>query len=470
MNSGGTVTECTNNGAVSGGSYVGGICGKNSNTYNSNSVLYSAEISSCKNTGNVKGEGDNTGGICGYNHMSSVQGCRNTGNVKGEGDNTGGICGYNLNGSVQGCHNTGDVTGTGKYVGGVCGYNPYNKYAADGNNNTIQKCDNSGTVTGKWDYTGGVCGRNDNSRTLQECYNTGAVSGTGDYTGGVCGWNSGTVQECYTTREVSGTNNVGGVCGQNSSSGTVKGCYNTGTVTGHNYFGAVCGVANGYPINCYYLDTSAKTAGGGTPKTAVEFHYGAVAYLLQSNLGEGADPVWGQTIGTNESPVLAWQKDYKKVYPTAEVSPCKGYSNTENDSRDHKYENGECIYCGEKQPVQIAYTVTIPATVELGGTPVEKTISATGVVLPDGKQLNVKVADDSKFKVTLDGTGEDEQAYTVTNGESTVNPGDTVLSVADSVESESTNLTFSAPQSTTYSGTYTGTVTFTVSVDEKSAS
>ena len=157
------------------------------------------------------------------------------------------------------------------------------------------------------------------------------------------------------------------------------------------------------------------------------------------------------------------------VYTTLNDSPCKGgYSNTKNDTLNHRYdENGECIYCGDKK-AQVAYTVTIPATVQLGGD--AATIRATDVVLPDGKQLNVKVADDSKFKVTLDGTGEDEQAYTVTNGESTVNPGDTVLSVADSVESESTNLTFSAPQSTTYSGTYTGTVTFTVSVDEKSAS
>ena len=364
MNSGGTVTECTNNGAVSGGSYVGGICGKNSNTYNSNSVLYSAEISSCKNTGNVKGEGDNTGGICGYNHISSVQGCRNTGNVKGERDNTGGICGYNLNGSVQGCHNTGDVTGTGKYVGGVCGYNPYNKYAADGQYNTIQKCDNSGTVTGTGGYTGGVCGRNDKSRTLQECYNTGAVSGTGDYTGGVCGWNSGTVQECYNTSTVTGTGDyTGGVCGYNSD--TVKGCYNTGDVSGTKNVGGVCGYNEATVENCYYLvGTSDKAVGGGNDgtncasKTETEFRNGAVAYLLQAALGAGADQVWGQRIDadgtgeTDKTPVLSSDSTYA-VHPAKEGSLCKRYSNMSGQTfNEHEYDDKTrvCSRCGESKP------------------------------------------------------------------------------------------------------------------------
>ena len=39
-------------------------------------------------------------------------------------------------------------------------------------------------------------------------------------------------------------------------------------------------------------------------------------------------------------------------------------ADTENLKRDHEYVNGQCIYCGKQ--AQPAYTVIIPATVELG--------------------------------------------------------------------------------------------------------
>ena len=193
-----------------------------------------------------------------------------------------------------------------------------------------------------------------------------------------------------------------------------------------------------------------------------------MAYLLQEAVKKAdatAAQVWGQRIGTDKTPVLNSESTYT-VYTTLNDSPCPGgYSNTKNDTLNHRYdENGECIYCGDKK-AQVAYTVTIPATVELGGD--AATISATDVVLPTGKQLNVKVDSSSKFTVTLDGTNEDEQTYTVNNG--VVNPGDTVLSVLQSTDSASTDLTFNPPSSTTYSGTYTGTVTFTVSVDNKTS-
>ena len=107
---------------------------------------------------------------------------------------------------------------------------------------------------------------------------------------------------------------------------------------------------------------------------------------MQQAAGKTAPQVWGQKISTDKNPVLSSDANYK-VYPTAKNSPCQGYSNKENDSRDHQYENGVCIYCGKQG---IAYTVTIPATVTLGNT---ATIKADVETLPDDKQLNVKVAD-----------------------------------------------------------------------------
>ena len=387
------------------------------------------------------------------------------------GNNTvGGICGWNDGGTLQGCHNTGTVSGA-YHVGGVCGIN--------NNSGTIQKCDNAGTVSGTNSKIGGVCGSNGNgtgssSTTIQECYNTGKVSGK-SWVGGVCGQNTGgTLEKSYNTNTVTGTGNyIGGVCGDNYNSGTVNGCYNTGTVSGGSYVGGVCGENTATVENCYYLSSKSGTAHsqGGISKNLAEFNSGAVAYLLQKALNDAdpkAEQVWGQNIGTDASPVLSSDTKYK-VYPTAQDSPCRGYSNTANEHREHSYQNGECIYCGEPE---IAYTVTIPATVELGN---KATISATGVTLPDGKELNVKVATDSPFEVTLDG---DTREYTVTNkGENPDNPNGTLVDHSNNTvltavngNSKTVYLQFNKPETTTYSGEYKGTVKFTVSVDDKPAS
>lgn len=113
------------------------------------------------------------------------------------------------------------------------------------------------------------------------------------------------------------------------------------------------------------------------------------------------------------------------------------------------------------------YTVTIPATVEMGQ---KATISAENVVVEKGKQVVVK----------LSGTGESDNAfklrtqqgaavtYTVKNGDQAVNVGDSVLTVnPQTASSGSTKLSFVAPAAASilYAGTYTGTVTFTVSVE-----
>ena len=187
-----------------------------------------------------------------------------------------------------------------------------------------------------------------------------------------------------------------------------------------------------------------------------------MAFELQKALGQHSPQVWGQNIGIDKAPVLSSETEYK-VYETAPDSPCKGgFSNTSGQKLQHNYkEDGKCFYCGQPE---IAYTVTIPASVELGNT---VKIEATGVTLPNDKQLNVKVAKDSKFEVTQ---GDDTRPYTVTKGETTVKPDDTVLTVESSGTGNSVELTFIPPKTTTYSGEYKGTVTFTVSVDDNSAS
>ena len=291
------------------------------------------------------------GGICGWNKGGTLQDCHNTGTVSGT-TNVGGVCGKNDSGTVDGCYNSGTVS-AGFYVGGVCGIN--------NNGSTLKNSYNTGKVSCTNDDVGGVCGWNDAS-TVQGCYSTGTVSGKTNV-GGVCGRNSGggTVQECYNTVTVSGTRNVGGVCGMNSSRGTAQGCYNTGKVSGNSYFGGVCGFSDGYYVTvekCYYLVGTSENAVGNRDddincksKTETEFKNGAVAYRLQSDLG-GTTQVWGQRIdGTGETddhPVLNSTSAYT-VYKTLRTSHCQGYSNTKDASREHKYQNGVCTYCGELQ-------------------------------------------------------------------------------------------------------------------------
>lgn len=111
------------------------------------------------------------------------------------------------------------------------------------------------------------------------------------------------------------------------------------------------------------------------------------------------------------------------------------------------------------------YTVTIPATVELGQS---ATITAENVVLEKGKQLEVAVTGtgeaDNSFK--LRDNEESVLTYTIEKDSKAVLVGDTILTVNPETASVgSATLSFIAPTSIQYAGTYTGTVTFTVSVE-----
>ena len=111
--------------------------------------------------------------------------------------------------------------------------------------------------------------------------------------------------------------------------------------------------------------------------------------------------------------------------------------------------------------VDPTFTVTIPATVTLGET---ATIKAENVVVPKGKLVEVALTNANSFTVaTPQGA---ELGYTVKNGETTVNEGETVLAVnpKDGKTGETT-LTFTTPETVKFAGDYTGTVTFTIAVN-----
>ena len=112
-----------------------------------------------------------------------------------------------------------------------------------------------------------------------------------------------------------------------------------------------------------------------------------------------------------------------------------------------------------------SYTVTIPASVELGNT---AEIQAEDVNVVSGSQLVVRLSDADGWKLkTQEGA---EQLYTIKNGESIVAEDDAVLTVAGGTANNSgtVSLDFAPDGEPKYAGVYTGTVMFNVSVETAS--
>lgn len=132
------VRWCGNEGAVSGGSSVGGICGE------SQFGCYGVY-----NTGAVSGD-DFVGGIAGNTSIAVAHNAVNSGKVMGS-THVSGIVGKTTWGSLALDHNYGDVTSGGRYTGGVLGLG--------GNNTMIHYCGNFASVKSTGDGpVGGVVG------------------------------------------------------------------------------------------------------------------------------------------------------------------------------------------------------------------------------------------------------------------------------------------------------------------------
>ena len=120
--------------------------------------------------------------------------------------------------------------------------------------------------------------------------------------------------------------------------------------------------------------------------------------------------------------------------------------------------------------VDPSYTVSIPAAVTLGDSAVEADITASDVILEDGKQILVELTSASN---TASGS-----TFNAKNGDSAVTytiTGDEAIAVGDTVATFTANgsktLTFSAADKSaaTVAGAHTETLTFTVSVETAKA-
>ena len=189
------------------------------------------------------------------------------------------------------------------------------------------------TVSAGNDHIGGVVGSmpENSSPTVENCVYTGDINITvaAGSVAGVVGYiRTGTIQNCANQGGISvsgsGDGSVGGILGYcNNGNIYIRNCYNSGVIAaeGTANVGAIVGQNKSTQAtvsNCYYLTGSADKGQGQLDTDAVgtvvkddnAFTSGEVACLLQ---GDQTVQVWGQTLGTDNYPVLTTD-EAKRVY------------------------------------------------------------------------------------------------------------------------------------------------------------
>lgn len=315
--------------ATSGGN-VGGVIGY------ADSVSIQADediINTGKISSMVSGISAGAGGLIGYGQGASVISqngmLQNKGEVTAAITGVGGIAGYltssNDNYRIQaakGMINTGRITGQ-KTVGGLVGEYAYSAPMTSTDGFLL----NTGDVEGNGANVGGVIGRMAATLDSGKYGNTGNVTNTGKYTGGVIGsWdnNKTSLENAFNTGNVVVTGedaaDVGGIAGRFTGV-NIKNCYHT---TEYPLIGN--GEAEKYKItgkisNCYCMEKNTLPWDGEITKTTKAFTDGEVAYLLDGN-GDSRNSklLWGQEIGTDQTPVLGGMTVYQdgSIYSNAD--------------------------------------------------------------------------------------------------------------------------------------------------------
>ena len=229
-------------------------------------------------------------------------------------------------------------------------------------------------------------------------------------------------------------------------------------------------------------DSSVHVTGGKIPGLQLDGNFGILSYIIKAKVridnstvevygGSGAYLYVNYNQTTFESIVplfvdgeeLADPDDYTVIAGDDAESAVKVDSPTDATyaSKYVKIMPSKIRSTTVTYEVAPTYTVTIPATVALGET---ATIKAENVVVAKGKQVEVALTNANGFTVaTPQGA---KLGYTVKNGETTVNEGDTVLTVnPEGGKTGETTLTFTTPETVKFAGDYTGTVTFTIAVN-----
>ena len=391
---------------------IGGVIG-----YITGKAEISAMTGDIRNTGAVKGP-NTIGGVFGYCTSTTVTAAGdivNTGEVAGNpsGNEIGGIVGK-LNESqliaVGGeIRNESNVTGA-SAVGGIAGQcdrnrtdSPIRAYGDIVNQGKISTTNagNVGGIVGSYNCKEGIVS---DTGVIK---NEGAIEGIGTYVGGIVGSygiaaSTGAVKKCINTGDVTASKGiqVGGLFGYvRITSSTeeyrnIENSYSTGSVTAsgesQSKVGALVGyyagnkIKNSYHTSLYPITGTADEANGVEncydieeyrgvaeteeviSKTKVEFASGEVAYLLDGTGENRAEaPVWGQNIGTDESPVLGGATVYKDgdIYANAEHTYGDATYKWSDDKKSCAAK-ATCQNCNSEQTetAQAAYSVKRQAT------------------------------------------------------------------------------------------------------------
>ena len=249
--------------------------------------------------------------------------------------NVGGIIGTNNSDGlveITNCHNKGNiiVQSIASAVGGVIGFGVYNR---------ISDCTNTGNITvdaNLDEAVGGIVGVSDTS-TIERCYNAGDIeinAGSIGYSvAGIAGWTIyTTIVNSYNVGNIEVTfdenfdeNNAermatSGIA--NIDTSLVGNCYNAGEIIipaeyqSTPIYGGVIVLddndTSSLVENNYYLNATANEYGG---RTAEQFASGEVAYALCKQIVIDEEftidgSAWGQTIGTDLTPVFDGDKVY----------------------------------------------------------------------------------------------------------------------------------------------------------------
>ena len=382
--------DIRNTGAVKGPSDIGGVFG----SCNSSTVTAAGDI---VNTGEVASNlsGNEIGGIVGKlneSQLIAVGGeIRNESNVTGA-TQVGGIAGRcDRNQTASPIRAYGDIVNQGKIsttradnIGGIVG--SYNCKEGIVSDTGVIK--NEGVIEGIGTYVGGIVGSYNikaSTGAVKKCINTGDVTASkGIQVGGLFGYVSITssteeyrnIENSYSTGQVNITDATDAT---DSRNGTLVGCF-----SGNKIKNCYDTVTDALPMlgttkycqgveNCYSMseDTSVTEPEGVVVKTKAEFASGEVAYLLDGTGENRAEaPVWGQNIGTDESPVLGGAAVYKDgdVYANAEHTYDVAYTWSADKKNCTAKQN--CRLCGiegAEETVAAAYSIKKQATEQAEG-------------------------------------------------------------------------------------------------------
>lgn|GEM_PF-6404313 len=271
VNAGGTVTNCSSSGAVTGGTRVAGLVAR----------IYPGTMTMCFSQANVVASGEHVAGLLATNGAGSA---------------------------VSQCYSTGAASGSG-YIAGLVSYN------AGAIDNSYAR----GAASASGGYVGGLVATNLGS--IAKCYSTGLVTGSSN-TGGLVGYVSGgTTTASFWDTETSGKSTSPQGIGKTTSQMMTL---TTFTSAGWDFVEeSVNGTANywmmpeggGYPVLTFGL----------LPRLEVSLN--AISFIRHWGGPEPADQsvvIWNSGPG-----LLEWEAT--ESCPWLEVSPASGQCSAEGD-------------------------------------------------------------------------------------------------------------------------------------------